>query len=164
MFLTFEDRPSSSRFVERVWRCRSDKGGTFLSMAEGNIEMVFTRLPGITAATLRGPVTRATAVECPPEGQWLAIRFRLGTYFPRIASTSLLDHQDLNLPVLPGGRFWFSDLTWEVPSYDNAEDFVERLATAGTIVRNAVIEDAVVGDVSRMSQRSVQRHVVRATG
>lgn len=133
-------------------------------MAEGNIEMVFTRLPGFAAATLRGPVTRATTVECPPEGQWLAIRFRLGTYFPRIASASLLDHQDLNLPIMSDGRFWFSGLSWEIPSYENAEDFVARLATTGVITRDALIEDAVVGDVPRMSQRSVQRHVLRATG
>ena len=164
MLLVFQDRPSSSRFVERVWRCHSNRGGTFLSMAEGNIEIVFTRLPGFTAATLRGPVTRATMVECPPEGQWLAIRFRLGTYFPRIASASLHDHQDINLPIMSDGRFWFSGLSWEIPSYDNAEDFVTRLATTGVITRDAVIEDAVIGDVPRMSQRSVQRHVLRATG
>ena len=133
-------------------------------MAEGNIEMVFTRLPGFTAATLRGPVTQATMVECPPEGQWLAIRFRLGTYFPRISSAALLDHQDFNLPILPDGRFWFSGLSWEIPSFDNAEDFVARLAITGVITRDAIIEDAVVGDVPRMSKRSVQRHVLRATG
>ena len=133
-------------------------------MAEGNIEMVFTQLPGLAAATLRGPVTRATMVECPPEGQWLAIRFRLGTYFPRVASASLLDHRDLNLPILPDGRFWLSGLSWEIPSFENAEDFVVRLARAGVITRDAIIEDAVSGDVPRMSQRSVQRHVLRATG
>ncbi|MCE9524033.1 MAG: helix-turn-helix domain-containing protein [Alphaproteobacteria bacterium] len=150
--------------MERVWRSHSKSGGTFLSMAEGNIEIVFTRLPGFAAATLRGPVTHATTVECPPEGEWLAIRFRLGTYFPRIDSVSLHDHRDLNLPILPDGRFWFSGLSWEIPSFDNAEDFVARLATTGVITRDADIEDAVVGGVPRMSQRSVQRHVLRATG
>ncbi len=164
MLLVFQDRPSSSRFVERVWRCHSNKGGTFLSMAEGNIEMVFTRVVGFTAVTLRGPVTHATTVECPPEGEWLAIRFRLGTYFPRIASANLLDHQDLNLPILPNGRFWFSELSWEIPNFENAEDFVARLANTGVIARDSVIEDAVMGDVPRMSPRSVQRHVLRATG
>jgi AraC-like DNA-binding protein len=133
-------------------------------MAEGNIELVFTRLPGFVAATLRGPVTRASLVECPPEGEWLAIRFRLGTYFPRISVAALLDHQDFDLPILAGDRFWFSDLSWEIPNFDNAEDFVARLAMTGVITRDAVIEDAVIGDTLRMSQRSVQRHVLRATG
>jgi hypothetical protein len=53
-FLTFEDRPSSSPFIERVWRCHSSSGGVFYSMAEGNFELVVTRLEGLTLVTLRG--------------------------------------------------------------------------------------------------------------
>ncbi len=34
MILTFEDRPSDSPLVERIWRSRSDHGGPFLSIAE----------------------------------------------------------------------------------------------------------------------------------
>ena len=49
---------------------------SFLSMAEGNIELVFTRLLELLAVTLRGPVTRGTVVECPPNGEWLAIYFQ----------------------------------------------------------------------------------------
>jgi hypothetical protein len=46
MFLAFEDRRSDSPFVERVWRCHSHGGGgAFYSMAEGNLELVVTRVP-----------------------------------------------------------------------------------------------------------------------
>ena len=30
MFIIFEDRLSDSPFVERVWRCHSERAGTFL--------------------------------------------------------------------------------------------------------------------------------------
>ena len=33
MFIYFDDRPSDSPFIERVFRCRSDRAGTFISMA-----------------------------------------------------------------------------------------------------------------------------------
>lgn len=164
MVIVFQDRPSPSRFVKRVWRSRSDRGGIFFSMAEGNIEIVFTRLPGFSAATLRGPVTRATAVECPAQGQWLAIRFRLGVYFPLAPSASLLDHRNLDLPVLPNGRFLFSGASWEIPSYENAEDLVAHMVRAGAIARDPIAEGALSGEAPRLSRRSVQRHVVRATG
>jgi hypothetical protein len=164
VFLQFEDRKSASPFVERVWRCTSGNGGTFLSMAEGSIELVITRLPGFQAVTLRGPVSKGAQIECPPNGEWLAIRFRLGTYLPRIPTAALIDHQDVNLPVLAGGRFWFGDLTWEIPDYENAEVFVERLARAGVIARSHATDAAVEGDVDWMSQRSVQRHFRRVTG
>ena len=130
MFLEFDDRESDSPYVERIWRSRSRNGGSFLSMAEGNIELVVTRLPGFLAVTLRGPVSRGSLVECPPNGEWLAVRFRLGTYLPRMPTAALIDHQDVQLPVLPNGRFWFSDLTWEIPTYDNAEAFAARLVRA----------------------------------
>jgi hypothetical protein len=163
MFLLFEDRKSTSPFVERIWRSRSRTGGTFLSMAEGNIELVITRLPGFLAVTLRGPVSKGSLFECPPNGEWLAIRFRLGTYLPRIPTAALIDHQDVQLPVLANGRFWFGDLTWDVPDYENAEVFVDRLARAGVIARSHATDAAVEGDVDWMSQRSVQRHFRRVT-
>lgn len=164
MFLQFEDRESDSPYVARVWRSWSHGGGSFLSMAEGSIELVITRLPGFLAVTLRGPVSRGTMVECPPNGEWLAIRFRLGTYMPRVATAALIDHQDMHLPVLPDGRFWLSDRAWEIPTYDNAEQFVAQLAGAGIIARSHATDAVTEGDVDWMSQRSVQRHFRHVTG
>ena len=133
-------------------------------MAEGNIELVITRLPGFLAVTLRGPVSKGTLVECPPDGEWLAVRFRLGTYLPRISTVALIDHQDMQLPVLANGGFWLCDLTWEIPDYENAEVFVDRLARAGVIARSHATDAAMEGDVDWMSRRSVQRHFRRVTG
>src|ERR1700740_2879770 len=99
MFLTFQDRPSNSPLIERVWRCHSTAGGVFHSMAEGNLELVVTRLPGFTRVTLRGPGTRATTRAGPPNGQWFAIRFRPGTYLPQLPTVLLLDHSDLDFPL-----------------------------------------------------------------
>jgi methylphosphotriester-DNA--protein-cysteine methyltransferase len=75
-----------------------------------------------------------------------------------------MERQDVQLPVLADGRFWFSGLIWELPRYDNAEDFVARLARAGVIARSHAADAAVEGDVDWMSRRSVQRHFRRATG
>jgi Helix-turn-helix domain len=164
MFLTFEDRPSNSPFIERVWRCYSVAGGKFYSMAECNIELVVTRLPGLTRVTLRGPVTKAAMVDCPPNGQWLTIRFRLGTYLPKLPTALLLDHSDLDLPLISDNRFWFEGSGWEIPSYENAEAFVDRLARCGAIAYDATVGRAVMGDPEVLALRSVQRHFLRATG
>lgn len=161
--LTFDERESNSPYVERVWRCRSQQGGSFLSMPEGNIELIISRLPDLVIVTLRGPVTRAAFVECPAHGEWLAIRFRLGTYFPKIATSALADRKDLNLPLIGADRFWLAGLSWEIPGFESAEDFVARLALAGVIMRMHAVDAAAVGDERWMSQRSVQRHFVRAT-
>ena len=164
MFLIFEDRPSSSPLIERVWQSHSIGGGPFYSMAECNIELVVTRLPGLTRVTLRGPVTRGVMVECPPNGQWLAIRFSLGTYVPSLRTARLLDHSDLDLPLTSDGRFWFEGRAWKIPTYDNAETFVERLARSGAIAHDRAIDIAAMGDSRRLTLRSVQRHFLQATG
>jgi hypothetical protein len=164
VLIEFEHRESASLYVERIWRSRSRQGGAFLSMAEGNIELVVTRLPGLVAVTLRGPVSRGALVECPPHGEWLAIRFRLGTYLPGVSTAALVDRQDLHLPVLAGGRFWLAERSWEIPRYDNAEDLVASLARAGVIARSENTEAAVEGDVAWLQRRSLQRHFRHATG
>jgi hypothetical protein len=133
-------------------------------MAEGNLELVIARLPHFEGVTLRGPVTQASVMECPRDGEWLAIRFTPGTHFPRLPNASLLDHRDIDLPVLGGRHFWFAELLWEIPTYENAEDLVERLARCGLLARECVVNAALEGDVRWMSQRSAQRHFRRATG
>jgi hypothetical protein len=75
MFLTFEERFSDSPFVERVWRSRSRSAGVFLSVAVSHFEIAVTRHSGRTFLTVRGPETKATAAECPADGEWLGIRF-----------------------------------------------------------------------------------------
>jgi len=164
MLIEFDHRESASPFVERIWRSRSRHGGAFLSMAEGNIELVVTRLPGLVAVTLRGPVSRGGLVECPADGEWVAIRFRLGAHLPHAPTAALVDRQDLQLPVVPGGRFWFAGRSWEIPRYDNAEDLVARLARAGVIARSGAVEAAVAGDIEWVQRRSAQRHFRHATG
>jgi len=164
VLIEFDHRQSDSPYVERIWRSRSRQGGFFFSMAESSIELVFTRMPGFTAATLRGPVSKGGLIECPPNGEWLAVRFRLGTYLPLIPTVTLIDHRNMDLPILPCDRFWFSGRAWEIPTYDNIDAFVARLAGAGVIARSHAPDAAIAGDCGRMSQRSVQRHFRHVTG
>lgn len=71
-FIVFEDRPSDSPFVEKIWRCHSERGGAFLSVAASHFEMAVTRHKGKIFITLRGPETKATSVDCPPKVSGLA--------------------------------------------------------------------------------------------
>jgi AraC-like DNA-binding protein len=166
MFIVFDDdRPSDSRFVERVWRAHSTRAGTFLSVASSHWELVITRLRGeITAVTLRGPETRATDVHCPADGEWFAIRFAAGTFMPQLPVAQLMDGNDVVLPLISGRSFMLNNAAWEFPSFDNAEAFVARLAKAGLIARDPAVAAALQGETRALSKRSAQRHFVKATG
>jgi hypothetical protein len=164
MVLTFEDRPSDSPFIERVWRSRSEAGGAFLSIAQANLELVVSRTPGQTLVIVRGPETRPSLSPVPANGRWFGVRFALGVHMLRWPTTALLDHSSLILPVSYDGRFWLDGAAWDLPSYDDAEVFVDRLARRGVIARDPVVAAVLEGDRDAATRRSVQRHFLQATG
>lgn len=163
MLIDFRDRASDLRVVDRVWQSHSHRAGVFHSMASCNWGMVVTRLGGRTCLTIRGPETKATGADCPAEGEWIGIQFKLGTFMPSAPPGSLSDRNDL---VLSGSNrsFWLDDSAWEYPSFENAEAFVDRLVKKGLVATDPLIVAALSGEKRRGSPRTEQRHFVRATG
>lgn len=64
MIFSFEERPSDSSFVERIWRTQSERAGAFTSLAASHWEMVVMRHNGKMTLTVRGPETKATPAYC----------------------------------------------------------------------------------------------------
>ena len=160
--IVFEDRPSDSPFIERVWHSRSERGGAFVSVASSHLEMVVSRVRGDVFMTLRGPETHATPALCPADGEWLGIRFTLGTFLPQHPANTLIDRQDERAPDL-GGRFRLDGVDWDYPSFDNADTFVRRLEQRGVIARDEAVAAALQGERVR-SRRTMQRHFLQAAG
>jgi AraC-like DNA-binding protein len=163
-FIHFEERASDHPFVEKVWRCRSDRADSFLSVAANNFEMVVTKLAGRSFLTLRGPETAATTIDCPAEGEWTAIRFRAGIFMPRFLPGSLRDHRDVTLRAATGHSFWLNGSALEYPDFENAETFVKRLAKSGILSRDPIVDDTLLRRPRALSLRSGQRHFLRSTG
>jgi AraC-like DNA-binding protein len=163
MLLVFDDRPSTSPLIERVWRCRSGGTGTFSSIASPLWEMVVSRVSGTTVMTVRGPETRATDADCPADGEWLGIRFKFGTFMPQIPVARVLDRNDVDLPHTAPNAFWLGGRAWEYPRWENAEVFVEHLVRRGLVGREPLVDAALDGR-EELSTRSTQRRFLQATG
>jgi AraC-like DNA-binding protein len=163
-FIHFEDRASDHPFIEKVWRCHSERADTFLSVAANSFEMATTHLGGKSFLTLRGPETAATTMDCPAEGEWVCIRFKAGTFMQQCLPGSLRDHNDVTLPAATSRSFWLNGSALEYPSFDNAETFVRRLAKSGILSRDSVVEDALLRRPRELSLRSAQRHFLHSTG
>ena len=161
--LAFDVRPSDSSFVERVWRCRSERASTFLSVAASHCELVVTRHRGRLTMTVRGPETRPTAAFCPAGAEWIGIRFSVGTWLAPHPADTVRDRQDVVLPSA-GRGFRLDQTVWEYPSFDNAEVLVTRLARAGLLVRDTAVVATIAGDTQAITRRSAQRHFQLATG
>ena len=164
MLIHFDTRPSDSPLVDRVWRGRSERPGTFHSIAESRWEIVVTRHFGRSLVTVRGPESRATLAQLPPEGEWVGIRFKLGTFMPLMRTAELRDRNDLSLPNASSRSFWLDGSAWDFPSFDNAETFVSQLARAGLIMTDPTVEGTIRGDLQNISARTEQRRLLQITG
>jgi AraC-like DNA-binding protein len=165
MLISFDnDRASDSPFIERVWRCHSERAGIFLSVASSHWEMVITRLRGKSIVTLRGPETKPTEVLCPQNGEWLAIRFKAGTFMPQLPAHRLMNTLGVNLPQLSQRSFLLNGRKWEFPTFDNAESFVNQLVNKGLVARDPEVTAALRSEPTAISTRSAQRRFLQVIG
>jgi hypothetical protein len=163
MFPHFQERPSDSPFVERIWSTRSEHAGSFTSISTVFWSMVIAKHRGRITISLHGPETGATRKNFPPEAEWFGIAFKLGTFVPHILPGSLIDR----LVVLPGtsGRsFSLCHSTWQVPNFENADTFVDRLVRAGILAHEPITNAVRQGHPQSLSLRAVQYRFIRSTG
>ncbi len=94
MFVVSEDRPSDSPLVERVWRCHSERAGTFLSMAASHLEMVVTFLQatGMTHAMFRQIERARYATNLLKQGVSILDTVHEADYFDQAHLTRSLRH------------------------------------------------------------------------
>lgn len=164
MDLICEERLSDSPYVETIWRGHSQDGGAFISMASSHSNLVVTRIAGRTLLTVRGPETRATPALAPPDAEFTGILFKPGTFLPLLPSKTVMDRRDVTLPDASSQSFWLHGSSWQFPDFDNVETFVDWLARDGVLVHDPVAPAVLKGEPPPMSQRSLQRRLVQATG
>ena len=163
MIFSFEERPSDSPFVERIWRTQSERAGAFTSLAVSHWEMVVTRHNGKITLTVRGPETKATPVYCSVQAEWFGIIFKFGTFMPHLLASDLVDGA-IDLPEAASKSFWLHGSAWQFPDYHNADTFVDRLVREGLLVRDPIVDAVLQNRPQALSPRSIQRRFVRATG
>ncbi len=163
MIFSFEERPSDSPFVERIWRTQSERAGAFTSLAVSHWEMVVTRHNGKITLTVRGPETKATPVYCSVQAEWFGIIFKCGTFMPHLLASDLVDGA-IDLPEAASKSFWLHGSAWQFPDYHNADTFVDRLVREGLLVRDPIVDAVLQNRPQALSPRSIQRRFVRATG
>jgi len=162
--LIFEERPSDSPFVERIWRTRSERVETFISIAVSQWELVIWTQYGKTQMTVRGPETHATHAPVPENAEFFGIFFKHGTYLPHLPFDQLIN-QGLDLPTAGGQSFWLNGSVWEFPTFDNADTFVNRLVQEGLVAHESNVEAALQGCLpDDYSLRTTQRRFLRTTG
>jgi hypothetical protein len=164
MGFVFDQRPSDSPFVEMIWRTHSEHAGTFTSLADSHWEMVISSYQGKTALTVRGPETEATSADFPAGAEFFGIVFKPGTFMPHLPAGDLRDRNDVTLPEATNQSFWLLGAAWQLPNYDNADTFVDKMMRDDLLVHDSVVDALLRGHQPDLSLRTVQRRFRRVTG
>jgi AraC-like DNA-binding protein len=158
----FDYRPSDAPWVDLVWRTQSD-GGSFMSAAASNLEMVITKQKDAITLTLHGPFTKAFPAPVPEKAEIFGIVFKLGTFVPHLPANQLLDG-GIHLPAALSQSFWLYGSAWQIPNFENADTFICRLIRQGILAHEPLVPAALQGQMQNLSERSVQRRFRRVTG
>ena len=114
--------------------------------------------------TVRGPETRATIADCPPDGEWVGIRFKFGTFLRHLLPGAMGDRKDVTLPGAATRSFWLNGSAWAFPDFENAETFVARLVRRELLSRDPLVDTWMRNQPLPLSLRSTERHTRHATG
>jgi AraC-like DNA-binding protein len=163
MIVDLESQFSDSPLVQEVYQARSVGGGSFISTAASNWEMVITKQQDRITLSIRGPETKASPSPIPRDAEFLGIIFKHGAFMPSLPVRKFVD-KEIHLPETVKNSFQLFGDTWEFPNFGNVDTFVSRLFRNDLLIHDQVVDDVLRGRTRDLSLRSVQRRLVQVTG
>ena len=159
----FEGRESDSPYVEAVWRGQAGSDYAPVCPASGQWHLLFLKQNGRVKVSIEGPLTRATPVTQEEGTEWFGITFVPGTFLSSVPVRNLLDERAI-LPLAAKTSFDLAGSSWQLPTYDNAETFVDRLVREQLLVSDPIVKAVLAGQLPEISWRTVRRRFLLATG
>ncbi len=163
MVFIYKERPSTSPYAQAIWTTEDTSNGIYLAAADGAWDMIFVQQDGQHKVVLSGPSSRATPVRYKKGNRNVGIRFRPGSYFTNLPANTMLDVTRL-LPIASAYTFWFDHQTWRMPTFETADDFLDKLARNGLLAKDGLVQTVLQGETPDVGMRSVQRRFLYATG
>lgn len=160
--LMHEERPSDSPHIQFVWRSYADKSGSFNDIAHDFWVLVFRTLQGETEVILTGPVTQAQTIHYQAGQSNWGIVFKAHVFIFDWPKMEMLN-QSTVLPRASRTSFMLGQHEIEIPTYEQAEEFVDALIRRGVFNANKSIAEALDGGDPPMSVRTLQRHFLNVT-
>jgi hypothetical protein len=155
-------RSADSPFVQAVTRWVIDVDDRSKAVPDGCWDLVIIKQAGQTNILLTGQTTQAVPLRFTPGHELLTISFKASAFLSFIPSVTLLD-RGLLLPLARGGFQLGSEL-FEIPTFENVEEFVKQLVKKEQLSQDAMVAELLRGHPQAYSLRSVQRRFLRATG
>lgn len=163
MSILHEQRLSDSPYVEAVTHGWTMSEGSTIRPAESNWHMVFVKEHGRSHSLIVGPLTTAGVASWGEGAEILWVKFKLGAFMPHLPVRDFLDAEE-SLPGAASKSFWLKGSAWQLPDFENADTFVNKLVRDDILVLDPAVDAALREQLLDIPSRTMRHHFLRATG
>lgn len=158
-----EARGSDSPYLETVTRGWTEGNGSVIRPAESHWHLVLVTYQGKTQLMVTGALPTAGVVSYTEGAEMLWIQLKLGTFLPHLPARMLLDNE-LVLPGAACHSFWLGGMSWQLPTFNNVETFIHRLARAEALACDPLVSAVLQDHPHDLAPRTVRHRFLQATG
>lgn len=164
MSMLVEERLSDSPYVEKVMHGHTLGDGSSIRPSEIHWHLVIVRVKGIVLPLTVGPQTASGVAAWGADAEILWIKFKLGAFMPHLPVRNYIDSETLLPEAASNNAFWLKGSAWQLPTFENADTFIDRLAHQELLVRDPVVSAALEDQYIEIPSRTVRHRFLRATG
>lgn len=155
-------RRTDSPLVQAVTRWVIGDDDRRKAVPDGCWDLVVLKQQDQRHVLLTGQTTQAVPLDFAPGDEIMTISFKASAFLAFIPSEAMLDRA-LFLPNTHA-CFQLASDTFEIPSFDNVEAFVQNLIKKDHLRQDEVVDELLMDHPQAYSPRTIQRRFIRATG
>lgn len=156
-------KPSDSPFVDLFWSVKTTTDGKYFAAPDSHWDLIVVTYKQRTTVTLFGQSIAAVEVPYKANTDSFGISFKADSILAGF-SGKVLAKRGFELELSGTGEMWLGDTWYDIPSFETAEAFIELLTSQGKLTSNEIVASTMKGQKRAMSERTMQRHFVQATG
>ena len=163
MKLIQQSRQIDSPFVQSISSLRFIAAGETLMQPDGCWDIAILKHDGDMQVLRTGLTTHPVTYKHEAGDEILVVSFKPSSFMPLMPG-EVMRNEGVLLERFGRRYFRIGADVREIPSFDNADVFVERLVRDEIVQTNPVVASIVEGRPKAMSERTMQRHFLRTTG
>jgi hypothetical protein len=156
-------RPADSPLVESIRLIRFTADGEMPMTPDGCWDIAILRQREGVRVLRTGLTTRSVAVPHEIGDEILVVSFKPSAFMPVMPGETMRD-RGVMLETFGGRRFRIGSDVLDIPDFENADVFVDRLVRKAIVEENDLVASVIDGRPKAMSERTLQRHFLRTTG
>lgn len=159
-----QSRKSENPYIDTVWQTKNIADGVYIATPDGSWDLIVAiDETGAKFMLLAGQATKPAKIPYKAGTGSIVISFAPGAYMPYYPANELLDNA-IMLTNFDDEHFILAGHTFAFPTFDNAEELVEKLVKVNILKNDNVVQSELHGKPKAMSVRGKQRHFSQTTG